>query len=366
MMAPAARQSIVPLAAVPRDDVQRYLADRGCPPEISSWKYYDERFNRGRARGVAYVPDGTVRGFIGLIPLRVRHGARLVDAAWSCDWSVDNPARAPGVGVLLLRAAAEAAGHLFGLNGNETTRALLPRIAKRTVPDAGVVFSMPLRAAHYARRAAARYPKLEGAVDVGRSLLGWLPTPAALSAGGAAADARVTVERGVSASVLAPLLESAAAAADDGDNGGTLRPAYDVEYVDWVCGRCPAVEAWTCHLMSDRGSAAAAAVVWRLRAVPREWRLALWSAAAPAPDAVAPARAVVRRCVRLAGAHGGELLSTVVAAAEPALDRLLRETGFRRSRNPIPFYDTPAAGTPALDGAVRGLSFLDTDMAYIA
>ena len=125
--------SIRPLSDVSRDSVERYLLSRGSRPDMIAWKYFDATFNRGRERGLVWVHRGEVRGFIGLIPFRLRTQDVLRDAVWTCDWSLEDPRRSPGMGIVLLRAAIAAAPVAISLGGNEMTRALLPRIAAQTI-----------------------------------------------------------------------------------------------------------------------------------------------------------------------------------------------------------------------------------------
>jgi hypothetical protein len=339
--------SIVPLSQVPRDAAERYLVAQGNSPAVVAWKYFDDEFNRGRERGMAWVQDGVVRGFIGLIPFALRGGAERIPAVWSCDWSLEAPDRTPGMGILLLKAAIESSGLLVTFNGNERTDAILPRVASRTIADAGVRFLLPLRAGYYAGRAAARYPALAAA----RAPLGWIPLPAALRR----PAGRVEVERGVSGAI-APLLDA------DGD-GAAVRPSYELGYLEWQCGRCPEIEAWTCAVAAaGRGSAVRAAVlVWRSARAGADWKMALWGAG----DAAAARSALLAGC-RVAARHGAESVTAMVARADAAAVALLAAAGFRRSRTPVALYFSEGRGAaPAPTGAIGGLSALDTDMAYL-
>jgi hypothetical protein len=123
--------------------VKRYLLARQIPPEIVDWKYFDPSFNRHQERGVVLVRENQVAGFLGLIPFRLKKDQVRADCAWSCDWSV-NPGQG-GMGLMLVKRARELYDGIFNLGGNENTRRLFPRLADRTVPNAGVSFVLPLR-----------------------------------------------------------------------------------------------------------------------------------------------------------------------------------------------------------------------------
>jgi hypothetical protein len=124
--------------------VKRYLLGRQMPPEIIDWKYFDERFNRGRERGLVWVRGDEVAGFLGLIPFHTEIEGSRAECAWLCDWSID-PSQAGGMGLMLLKRAGGLYDGLFNLGGNENTRQIVPRLADRTVPDAAVNLVLPLR-----------------------------------------------------------------------------------------------------------------------------------------------------------------------------------------------------------------------------
>ena len=125
--------------------VKKYLSGHEVEPEIADWKYFDSNFNRDRERGVVWVREGRVAGFLGLIPFCVeRGGACAAQCAWSCDWSVD-PLEAGGMGLMLAKRACNLYDGIFNIGGNENTRRIFPRLADRTVPDAAVNLVLPLR-----------------------------------------------------------------------------------------------------------------------------------------------------------------------------------------------------------------------------
>lgn len=340
--------TVVPLSEAPRTSVERYLTARGASPEMIAWKYFDARFNRGRNRALVWVRDGDVRGFIGLIPFRLRDRDSVRDATWTCDWSIDDPRRSPGMGIVLLRAAIEATGFAMSLGGNELTRSLLPRIAAQIIGDAGAVYVLPLRLGYLLekvdRRLKARVP---AAPALATTALGSLRLP-----GRRHTDAGIDVQPGV-----APLLEHVLAR-----HPQLPAPAYELEHVQWQCGRCPEIDSWTCLDARD-AAASAAALVFRVRCAPGHWRMVWWE---PADGAGTAGATVLRAATAFARAQGARSLSAIVSRADERAGRRLRAEGFRLQRGDQPLYVNPAdrAGFVPFD-RVGGLSYLDTDLAHL-
>jgi len=341
--------TIVPLSEAPRPSVERYLAARGARSEMIAWKYFDARFNRGRNRALVWMQGDDVRGFIGLIPFTLRDGESVRDATWTCDWSIDDPRKSPGMGIVLLRAAIGAARFAMSLGGNELTRSLLPRIAAQTIADAGAVYVLPLRLGYVLekvdRRLQARVP---GAPAFARTVLGSLPLPAMRRT-----DAGIDIQPGV-----APRLEHALARHPQ----PTPAPAYDLEYVQWQCGRCPEIDSWT--VLDGRDvAAAAAAVVFRARCAPGHWRMVWWE---PAAGAAAPGAKVLRAASAFAYAQGARSLSAIVSRADERAASRLRAEGFMLQRGGQPLYVNPSDRTAFVPfDRVGSLSYLDTDLAHL-
>ena len=120
--------SIQPLSALDPDLLVEYLGREGHSAEEVRWKYFDSRFNRGRERGYAWVKDGKMGGFLGLVPFQVVARDRVIEAAWTCDWSVQDPT-ARGIGILLMRQAQEKYEFLTQLGGNEATQRIISRLS---------------------------------------------------------------------------------------------------------------------------------------------------------------------------------------------------------------------------------------------
>ena len=247
--------SIQPLSALDPDLLVEYLGREDRPAEEVRWKYFDSRFNRGRERGYAWVKDGKMGGFLGLVPFQVVARDRVIEAAWTCDWSVQDPT-ARGIGILLMRQAQEKYEYLTQLGGNEGTQRIMSRLSSMMANDAGMVFHLPLRVGAMLRVARRKVPKLpvDGLSFVNRLPLRW-PR-------GSTSSDNVTFEPGVS-KVLGLFLEPA--------QHGELYSRYDLEYVQWQVGDCPFLFSETCTV-TDASTPRAAALIWREKASPDFWR----------------------------------------------------------------------------------------------
>ena len=155
-----------PLSALDPDSLVEYLGREGHAAEAVRWKYFDSRFNRNRERGYAWVKDGKIGWFPRPDSFSSCGGNRMADAAWTCDWSVQDPT-ARGIGILLIRQAQDKYEFLTQLGGNEATQRIISRLSSKTVNDAGIVFHLPLRLGAMLRMARRKFPRLP--VDVSNS-----------------------------------------------------------------------------------------------------------------------------------------------------------------------------------------------------
>jgi hypothetical protein len=349
------RASIEPISRLPRAAVQEYLGRAGLSPEIIGWKYFDPRFAPGRERGYAWMRDGVIQGAIGLIPFTLSGPTTSTAAAWTCDWAVESHGRHPGIGIMLLKSALEAADCLLSIGGNEATRRLLPRMATRTIPEAAIELYLPLRLGGTRLFGMlARRLRLAWLHQVGEMRL---PSPLLTSrAATPGTTALLKIESGVSP-LLAPLLAAARAARNEG-----WAPEFDQDYVDWQVGRCPALVSRTCCFPADRPRAAA--VYWRRRKSPGLWRMALWMR----PGAGDEMRAVLAGTMQDVHRQGGRVVSTLTASADLEGHRLLEDSGFRRTADRRPLFifgkgSGAGAAHPAA-GEFQGLSYLASDLAY--
>jgi hypothetical protein len=331
-----------PLSALAPELLIEYLGREGNPAEAVRWKYFDSRFNRDRERGYAWVKDGKISGFLGLVPFQVAARDRMIEAAWTCDWSVQD-ATARGVGILLIRQAQGRYEYLTQFGGNQATRRIVERLSSKTVNDAGMVFHLPLRLGAVLRVARRRLPKLPmDAVNFVNQLPLRFPRKADSSP--------AIFETGVSR-VLDALLEPA--------QRGEIYSRYDFEYVQWQIADCPFLFSETCYV-ADRSGPSAAALTWREKESPDFWRMALWSR----EGAHRELETVLSNVIRRVYDYKGFLLSFVVSRRDVAMIKLLRSRNFVAAprRRPLHIIVSKKTGEPIPE--LWPLSYLDTDYAY--
>ncbi|HEV7365956.1 MAG TPA: hypothetical protein VGN76_08950 [Gemmatimonadales bacterium] len=335
--------SVVPLSAVSADLLREFLMRMGMSREVAEWRYLDANFNRGRNRGYAWVRHNRIEGMIGLIPFNIVGPGPTRTVNWSSDWMLADPTSNPGMGILLLRQAIESSTELFAFGGNENTTKLLPRIATHTVPDAGMSLHLPLRLGVVLRRLEKQRmldrlpkPKLLYMIP-----LRWVPK--------SGRSAEVATERGLSPR-LTPLLEL--------EGGTEWAPRYDFADLEWQVGRSPFIQCWTSYTPSV-GEPVAAAVYWRPAFSSDFWRLAVWSH----PGQSGRLELVIREAVATIYRLGGMAVSTIVSRLDLELQRCLHSAGFLTLGRSRPLYVCAGReGTAVRE--LRGLSYLDTDLAY--
>ena len=333
--------SFQPLSALDPELLVEYLGREDFPADIVRWKYFDAQFNRGRERGYAWVKDGKIGGFLGLIPFEVVLNGRVADAAWTCDWSVQDQS-AKGVGILLMRQAQNRYEFLTQLGGNDATQRIVSRLSSMTANDAGVVYHLPLRVGAALRVVRRKKPKLPvDAIEVvNRIPVRW---PRKVSAGA------MRFEPGVSeklASFLEPTRRS------------DFYARYDVPYLKWQITDSPHLKAETC-LDAGGSEPGAAALIWREKQ-PDFWRLAMWWRTGAENEMDVVLSSAIRRVFE----SGGYILSFVVSRLDqPAID-LVRRKGFVAAprRRPLHIIVSKKDGLPIPE--MWPLSYLDTDYAY--
>jgi hypothetical protein len=335
--------TIQTLSAVPEAWVRDYLRGQGQEDHVVEWKYFDRRFNRDRERGYVWVRDDRVRGFLGLIPFRLRQNGECRDVVWSCDWSVEDPEANPGIGILLLKKAIAESELLFSLAGNRQTALLLPRMAVKTVEDAALVFRRVFRLGVVMKKAGERIP---GIGAWGRTALGKIPlsrVPRARAFGETETFAGV-------APAIAALLD----AGDEGD----CYPDLDFDHVNWQIGRCPAITAKTCIVSAHR-TPQAAVVYWRPGDATDRWRMVFW-ALAGARDALSAALAAAIRDVHR---EQGQMISAIVSRRDEMRITALEQMGFWRAGR-LPLYVCAGADFRGRASELSRLNYLATDLGY--
>jgi hypothetical protein len=280
---------------------------------------------------------------LGLIPFQIAAASRMIEAAWTCDWSVQDPS-ARGIGILLIRQAQDKYEYLTQLGGNEATQRIISRLSSKTVNDAGMVFHLPLRVGAMLRVARRRMPKFPvDALNVLNRVPLRLPRRPV-------SHGSVVFEPGVS-NVLNSFLEPA--------SHGEIYSRYDLEYFRWQIADCPFLFSETCYMAQD-SNPRAAALIWRQKTSMDFWRMALWSRGGAEKETEILLSSVIRRVYD----SKGFVISIVVSRLESALIGLLRSRKFiaARRRRPLHIIDSRKKGEPVPE--LWPLSFLDTDYAY--
>jgi hypothetical protein len=289
------------------------------------------------------VKDDKVCGFLGLIPFKVQKDVRMLECAWSCDWSVDATQVAGGMGIMLVKQAKDAYDAVFNVGGNENTRRIFPRLSDRTVWDAGISLVLPLRLGAILTKVAPRFLQPLTERKFLRDLpLKWVRT--------ASTDDQVRIEPGVSMEI-APLLE------DPGQREWC--PLYDYEYVRWQLETCPAVSCWSCYIPAQPAPRAAA-IVWRSATSTDFWRLAVYGVQ-NAPD---EAKVLIRRAIQFVHQQNGAALSAIASHLDQELIGALTLQGFLRRRARLPFYGMRGRETKLAFDEFGVMSFLDADLSY--
>jgi hypothetical protein len=320
--------------------VKQYLLSRQMQPEIIAWKYFDTSFNGDRERGVVWVRNNQVAGFLGLIPFSIQKRDFKAECAWSCDWSVD-PRQGAGTGLLLVKRARELYDGVFNLGGNENTRQIFPRLADRTIPGAGIALVLPLRwGAVFARLPQGLRLLLKGRQTIRRLPLRWVRAPRRRIA---------TIERGLAPGIIR--LMSAAPPLEWG-------PIYDAEFFQWQFCRCPAITCWSCWIASE-SPLRTAALVWRSSSSSEFWRLVFCGDTSD----LEKLRLLVAAAVSFVYRQGAIAIFTVTSQEEKGLLRLFLQRGFIRHRS-LAFYIMRGRSSALPGDEFTRLSFLDSDLAY--
>jgi hypothetical protein len=333
-----------PLSALEPKLLIDYLGREGKSPEIVRWKYFDSNFNRGRVRGYALMQDGQIGGFIGLIPFQVIVGGRTIEAAWTCDWSVQDLRGGNGSGVLLIRHAHKSYEYLVQLGGNEATHYIISRLAAKTAEDAALMFYLPLRLGAVLRMVARRQSMLRvDAFDAVNRIPLRLP-------GLMASQNSVVSETGVSDVLCSILRESPP---------GEDCPSYDLEYLRWQIGTCPTLASET-YTLAGTSDTRAAALIWREKSSPEFWRITLWSC----PGAEKEGNALLSAVIRNIYDQQGFMISILVSRKDTELISLLRRNHFLCASRRRPLYVLTGKKSSEPIPELSRLSFLDTDLAH--
>ena len=344
------------MSEVPAAAVRDFLQSMGIGRALVEWKYFDGRFNRGQGeRGVVLLRGDQVVGFAGNSRFAYHRDGRRQHAHWVYDW-VKSDAAGKGQGRRLFDESTRRCGLALVPGGSSIAQHIFETLSTWVVRESYVTLTRPLRLSYAIRRLRTRVPARvanripEAAVhQLGRVPLYWRPR---FISRGLAAD--IAVEPGVSP-VIEPLLEQ--------PPSSHMRPRYDLAYVDWALGRCPAIASATTFIRRTANEARAAVVHWRAtdsKESDRTWRMALFSE----PGAERELSAAVDHTLALALQQGAHAVSAIAAKEDRAVIDLLRARGFFASRTLRPLWYFRREGDTTDMVQLDGASYLDTDLAY--
>ena len=307
------------------------------------WKYQLDRGAPGRAFYHA-APDGTVGGFVGLLPTTLHTPTTTARAAWFVDWATLPGDASVGIGVGLLRRAEAATDVLLTLQGSADTRAILPKLRWHSVETPGT----------WARRLSAR-----SLVERGPLRHGPLRAPA-----------RVVGRIGAALSRIARPAEGESAL----EEVARFPQSYDAVWerrrlefaplmerssaqLNFMCADFPG-GGYRCFLIRERGAIAGHLV---LRVDQKGDRVrgriidALWNRARPGM-----VDWLVHHASWLLQEYGVDYIECTASA--PDLERALSAGRFRR-RHAVPvWYHRLPVGVPTPDAWY--ITYLDCDRAY--
>lgn len=331
---------LLPLSETDPAAIRQYLLRRQMPPPIIEWKYFDTSFNRDRERGVVWIRENGVAGFLGLIPFSIQKREFRAECAWSCDWSVD-PRQGAGVGLLLLQRARDLYDGVFNLGGNENTRQIFPRLADRTVPNAGIGLVLPLRLGSLFARLPQRLRHvLRDRKALQQLPLRWVRAPAG----------QITrIEPGLSPRVVTLIGDARPV---------EWRPIYDAEFFEWQFRRCPAIACWSVSIALE-SPLRTAALVWRSTSSKEFWRILFCGDTSD----LEKIQLVLVAAVSFVYRQGCVALFTIISHGERRLLEFFGGRGFLGHRT-LPFYILRGRSSTLPADEFSTLNFLDADLAY--
>ncbi len=106
------------------------------------WKYWNPREDCPEPRSFWMERDGCVIAHVGLWPVTVRTGTKTERGVHAMDWAADP--RVLGAGASLIKDLTRNYDFVYGIGGEEITRAILPKLGFRPVAEA-LTWARPIR-----------------------------------------------------------------------------------------------------------------------------------------------------------------------------------------------------------------------------
>jgi len=340
----------VPIAALEASSpahVFEFLDRHVSPRGIAHWRWKYQLDAADAAPRAFYhlQADGSVAGFIGILPTVLHSQANQTRAAWFVDWATRPGEGAVGSGVALLRRAQAATDVLLTLQGSADTQAILPKLR----------WSMVERPAVWVLRTSARAIAVRGPLRE----RAWLRGPALL-AGSVVARAR-RVPRVAGAAFALEEVERIPTSYDAvwEARRGEFAPLMErtSAQLDFMCGRYPegGYRAFLVHV----DGAVAGHLILRIDEKDDLQRGRIIDALWPRTRAGA-LEWLVREACGILQEHGVDYIECTASAAD--LERALAGCRFSRLR-PVPvWYHRLPDGAAGPDAWF--LTYLDCDRAY--
>jgi hypothetical protein len=321
-----------------------FFAKRGVDPEVTRWKYLDERFNRGRERAFVWHSKGRVRGMIGMIPLTLSTPAGDRSMVWTCDWLLEDPLRSPGIGIKLLDAVRARYGFVAGIGGSEDTHALVPRMDVRIVSNSAMFLHRAFNLGVLLEKFEQRFPKVP---KLSRTPLRRVALPTGKRG---RSGELVRVSDGV-APAMASLFDQPAPS-------GQCRVRYEQAHLEWYLGRSPGIRVLSC-IAGAPDLPSAGALLWRRADERGAWRAAYRCR----PGQETALWSVVDACHDQVSREGGAILSTMISHLDQDLAVGLKQRRYLESAQRWPLYITAMAPPMVCEEGLAQMSYLDTDIA---
>lgn len=111
-------------------------------PAMLRWKYWNVREDCPEPRSFVGERDGRIVAHAGLWPVTVRNGTKSERGVHAMDWAADPYTL--GAGWNLIKDLTKNYDFVYGIGGEEITRAILPRLGFRPVAEA-LTWARPIR-----------------------------------------------------------------------------------------------------------------------------------------------------------------------------------------------------------------------------
>lgn len=280
------------------------------------WKYWTPRLDCPEPRSFVMERDGHIVAHVGLWPVTVRTGTKTELGVHAMDWAADP--HTLGAGWTLFMSLTKSHDFVYGIGGEEVTRAILPKLGFRAVTETST-WARPIRPVRQILKHQSKDLRL--APRFARNIWWSRMPPRRVPRGWAA------VEAGMDTAGVA-----------------VLAGERDESFFRYL-QQCPVAPCLTFNLvnegrtvgflaMSVLGEQARVAGIWLGKSSPEDWRIA-FHLAQDAALRHTNASEVVARCRTEASAIGASQAGMRLRARTPVL--LFRKDGDLELLPPLQF-----------------------------